>query len=50
VHFAQIETKALAAHVLRRYHLESAEDGPLVNAGHLTALLGRGIQLRVHPT
>jgi cytochrome P450 len=50
VHFAQIETKALAAHVLRRYNLESAEDGPPVNAGHLTALLGRGIQLRVHPT
>ena len=48
INFAQIETKALAAHVMRRYQLEAAEDRPQVNAGHLTALPA-GIRLRVRP-
>jgi len=48
IHFAQIETKALAAHVLRRFQLEPADDRPPINAGHLMALPD-SIRLRVRP-
>jgi retinoid hydroxylase len=48
IHFAQIETKALVAHVLRRYRLQAVDDQPPANAGHLTALPHR-IRLRVQP-
>jgi retinoid hydroxylase len=47
IHFAQIEIKALVVHVLRRYHVEPTDDSPPPNAGHLTALLERGIRLRI---
>lgn len=48
INFAQIETRALAAHVLRHYHLEAADDQPIAHAGHLTALLDP-IRLRARP-
>jgi cytochrome P450 len=47
INFAQIETKALAAHVLRHYRLEAVEGQRIVHAGHWTALLEHGIRLRV---
>jgi retinoid hydroxylase len=46
INFAQIETKALAAYVLRNYRLEPADMQPIAHAGHLTALL-EPIRLRV---
>jgi cytochrome P450 len=49
ISFAQIETKALAAHVLRRYELEVAPGQRLVHQGHWTAMVPGGIRLRVRP-
>jgi cytochrome P450 len=49
VNFAQIETKALAAYVLRHYQLEAVENQRIVHAGHWTAMLEHGIRLRVRP-
>jgi retinoid hydroxylase len=49
LNFAQLETKALAAHVLRHYRLEAVAGQSIANAGHLTAFLEHGIQLRVQP-
>lgn len=46
INFAQIETKALAAYVLRAYRLESADTQPIAHAGHLTAVL-EPIRLRI---
>ncbi|MDZ4717624.1 MAG: cytochrome P450 [Roseiflexaceae bacterium] len=46
INFAQIEVKALAAHVLRRYNLEPT--GPSVgHGGHWTAILTDGVKLMV---
>jgi cytochrome P450 len=44
--FAQVEVKALLAHVLARYDLE-AVDREVVHAGHWTAILPDGVRLRV---
>lgn len=49
IHFAQIETKVLAAHVLRHYDMQAVDEQPVAHAGHLTALLERGIQMRARP-
>ena len=46
INFAQVEVKALVAHVLGRYDLE-AVDQEIVHAGHWTAILRDGIKLRV---
>lgn len=46
INFAQIETKALIAHVLQRYDLEVAGP-PSAHGGHWTAVLNDGIRLRV---
>lgn len=46
INFAQIETKALAAHVLRHYELE-AVGPPSPHGGHWTAVLVDGIKLKV---
>jgi cytochrome P450 len=48
INFAQIEVKALAAHVLRRFDLAPAGP-PSPHAGHWTAVLEDGIKLRVKP-
>lgn len=49
INFAQTETKALTTHVLRHYRLQAVAGQPVVHAGHLTALPGDGLQLRVTP-
>ena len=49
INFAQIEVKALAAHVLRAYRLEPAGDKIPVHAGHWTAIVPGGLWLRVRP-
>ena len=46
ISFAQIEVKALAAHVLRTYELEVVPGQQLVHAGHWTAYVPGGIRLR----
>ncbi|HUS14896.1 MAG TPA: cytochrome P450 [Chloroflexia bacterium] len=48
INFAQIEVKALAAHVLRHYHLEAATQHG-VHAGHWNAFIPGGIPLHVTP-
>ena len=48
INFAQIEVKALVAHVLGRYDLEPVGQ-EVVHAGHWTAILRDGIHLRVRP-
>ncbi|HEU5089823.1 MAG TPA: cytochrome P450 [Roseiflexaceae bacterium] len=48
INFAQIEVKALAAHVLRNYVLEAAGP-PSPHAGHWNASLPTGLRLRVRP-
>jgi cytochrome P450 len=47
INFAQLETKALAAHVLRHCRLDAVEGQRLVHAGALTAILEDGIRLHV---
>jgi retinoid hydroxylase len=49
ISFAQIEVKALAAHVLRAYDLDVVEGQRLVHAGHWTAYVPGGIWLRARP-
>ena len=49
ISFAQIEVKALAAHVLRTYDLQIVPGQHPVHAGHWTALIPGGIRLRVTP-
>ena len=44
---AQVEVKALAAHVLRSYALEPIGDQAPVHAGHWTAVLRGGMWMRV---
>jgi cytochrome P450 len=47
INFANIETKIVAAHVLRNYRLEPVEGQRLVHAGHWNAAIPGGIRLRV---
>jgi cytochrome P450 len=47
ISFAQIEVKALAAHVLRTYDLAAAPGQSLAHAGHWTAFVPGGIRVRV---
>lgn len=47
INFAQVEVKALAAHVLPRYRLEPVAGQNLVNAGHWTVVVPDGIRMRV---
>src|SRR5262245_54822096 len=47
INFANIETKVLAAHVLRNYRLAPVEGQQLVHAGHWNATIPGGIRLRV---
>ncbi len=49
INFAQIEVKALAAHVLRTYRLEPVGNETPVHAGHWTAIVPGGLWLRVRP-
>jgi hypothetical protein len=46
---AQLEVKALAAHVLRSYALEPIDGQAPVHAGHWTAVLPGGMWMRVKP-
>ena len=46
INFAQIEVKALVAHVLDHYSLE-AVDQEVVRGDHWTAIVPNGIRLRV---
>ena len=45
--FAQLEVKALAAHVLRSYRLEPVEGQNIVHAGYWIAFLPHGMRMRV---
>lgn len=47
-HFAQVEAKVLAAHVLRHYTLEPARAEPPHFAGFITSILPGGIPMRAH--
>jgi cytochrome P450 len=47
INFAQVEVKALVAHVLPRYRLEPVEGRAPVHAGHWTATMPGGMWLRV---
>ncbi len=47
VNFAQVELKALAAHVLRRYRLTAIPDRPIVQYGGIIQSLPDGIHVRV---
>ncbi|MEN9934571.1 MAG: hypothetical protein RLZZ387_1150 [Chloroflexota bacterium] len=49
ISFAQIETKALAAHVLRSFDLEPVPGQRLIHEGHWNASVPGGIRLRVRP-
>jgi retinoid hydroxylase len=49
ISFAQIETKALAAYVLRSFDLETVPGQRLVHEGHWNASVPGGIRLRVRP-
>jgi cytochrome P450 len=47
INFAQIEVKALVAHVLPRYTLTPVEPHPPIYAGHWTAIMPGGAPMRV---
>lgn len=47
INFAQIEVKALAAHVLRHYALEPVSDHQPTHAGHWTVEIPEGMWMRV---
>jgi cytochrome P450 len=47
MNFANIEVKALAAHVLRTYTIEPVAGQEPLHAGHWTAVLSGGIRLRI---
>jgi cytochrome P450 len=49
VNFAQVETKALAAHVLRTYRLAPVEDRAPIQAGGIVPFLVDGIHVRFVP-
>ena len=48
VHFATIEVKLLAAHVLRSYHLEPMSDQPPRQSGFIATVVPDGIPMHVH--
>jgi retinoid hydroxylase len=47
MNFANIETKALAAHILRTYTIEPISGQAPLHAGHWTAVLPDGLRVRV---
>ena len=49
VNMAQVEVRALAAHVLRRYALEPIPEAPPVQVGMLTGFPEKGVKVRVRP-
>lgn len=49
INFAQIEVRALVAHVLRSYRLEPVAGAPPVHAGYWTAEIRGDIKVRVRP-
>lgn len=49
VNFANIEVKAIAADVLRRYTLEPAEQEPPLEMGFITLAMPQGMPMRVRP-
>ncbi|MGH2517911.1 MAG: cytochrome P450, partial [Ktedonobacterales bacterium] len=49
VNFANIEVKAIAADVLRRYTLEPVENEPPLEMGFITLAMPQGMPMRVHP-
>jgi retinoid hydroxylase len=49
INFANIEVKALAAHVLRSYHLEPVSDEPPIQIGFTATIIPSGIPVRVTP-
>lgn len=49
LNFATIETKALAAYVLRHYRLQAPEDQEIVHIGALAAAPNGPVRLRVRP-
>ena len=48
VHFATIEVKLLAVHVLRSYHLEPMSDQPPRQSGFIATVVPDGIPMHVH--
>ncbi len=48
INFANIEVKALAAHVLKSYRFEAVPDRRVVHGGFWTAELPNGLRLRVY--
>jgi retinoid hydroxylase len=49
INFANIEVRALVAHVLRTYRLSAVPGQTLAHAGHWTAFVPGGIRLRARP-
>lgn len=49
INFAQVEVKALAAHVLRTYRIEADMDPDATNTGYITAVPSRPLRLRAMP-
>jgi len=49
INFANIELKALAAHVLRNFRLEAVEDHPPAQVGFTATVLPSGAPMRVRP-
>jgi cytochrome P450 len=49
INFANIEVKALAAHVLRTFRLEAVEDHPPAQVGFTATVLPGGATMRVRP-
>ena len=48
MHFAQVEVKAMAVHILRHFELEPLEDTNPKEWGYLTSVPVEGIRVRVH--
>jgi cytochrome P450 len=49
MNMAQVEVKALAARVLRRYDLAPVEGHPVVQVGFITGFPAHGIKVKVSP-
>jgi retinoid hydroxylase len=50
INFANIEVKALAAHVLRHYQMEPVRAAPPVQAGFITTVIPDGLPMRIRQT
>jgi cytochrome P450 len=48
VNFANIEVKAIAADVLRRYEISPAESEPPLDLGLITVMVPGGMPMNVH--